>query len=109
MSRSFKKVIAFGKSTRGRQSRCKTYGDYAAKKARKENRPIIRQHYRHCLQTLDDYVDYVLNHFYIETIFNDMFDRRRWSQYQRFLDNREETQDLVLEFATILWKKDRSK
>lgn len=110
MSRSIKKVISFGKSTRGGVGRHnKTWGDWAAKKALKEGRPIRRQHHRHWLQTLDDYIDYVLNHFYIETPINDMFDRRRWEQYQKFLDGRSETQDLISEFARKLWQKDRSK
>lgn len=110
MGKSFKKVIAFGKSTRGGQARHnKTWGDWLAEKARKENKPIIRQHHRHFLQTYEDYVDYVLNHMFIETPYNDMYDRRRYENYKKFLNGREETQSLIEEFAKMLFNKDRSK
>lgn len=109
MGKSYKKVIAFGKSCHGRRGRNKTWGDWAAEKARKEGKPVPKQHFRHRLQTLEDYKEYVLSHMYVETPYNDMFDRRRFGEYLEFLNGREETQELADEFALKLYNKDRSK
>ena len=110
MSRSFKKTISFGKSDNGGGNRCKkTWGDYAAEKARKDGMPIKKQHHRHDYQTLQDYIEYVKNHFNIDTYYNDAYDRHRFNLYNEFLAGRQETQELIVEFATMLFNKDRSK
>lgn len=110
MGKSWKKTISFGKSDNGVSSRCKkTWGDYQAEKARRDGKPIRRQHRRHTYQTLEDYISYVKNHFKMNSSFNDMYDRKRFEDYQKFLDGREETNELIEEFALKLYNKDRSK
>jgi hypothetical protein len=110
MSRSYKKTISFGKSDNGGMTRCKkTYGDFMAEKARKEGKPIHRQHHRRKLQTLNDYIEYVAHHFRMGTPLNDMYDRRRYRDYMHFLDGRKETEDLILEYAIKLFRKDKAK
>lgn len=97
MSRSIKGVIAFGKSTRGGASRSKeTYGDFQAEKS------------GYKLQTKEDYITYVRGHFNIGTL-DDMYDRRRCEEYIRFLNDRKETEELIVEFAMKLYTRDKSK
>jgi hypothetical protein len=38
-----------------------------------------------------------------------MFDRYRYDKYLEFLDGRQETDELIREFAIILFNKDKSK
>jgi hypothetical protein len=110
MSRSYKKTISFGKSDNGGMTRCKkTYGDFAAEKARKEGKPIHKQHHRHSLQTLEDYIEEVRNHFHLYTPLSDVYNRRRYKEYLRFLDGRKESEELIIEYATKLFRKDKSK
>ena len=110
MSRSYKKTISFGKSDNGGSSRCKkTWGDYAVEKARKDGKPIRPQHHRHDKQTLEDYIEYVRHHFCWISPLSDMFDRYRYNKYLEFLDGRQETDELIREFAIMLFNKDKSK
>lgn len=104
MSRSYQRTISWGKSKAGVTSR-KGYRE----PLRKDNgKPCRKNHYRAFLQTYEDYIEYVRRHFYSDTKWTDMFDRRRWSEYQKWLGDREETEDLIREYANILFKKDRS-
>ena len=110
MGKSWKKTIAFGKSDNGCSNRCrKTWGDWAAKKALKDGKPIRKQHHRHVLQTYEDYCVYVKNHMNVNMPCNDMYDRSRFESYKKFLNGREETQELIEEFAKRLYNKDKSK
>ena len=105
MARSFQKTIAFGKSKRGAQSRNKTWNDYDAQKAIKEGTPIYRQHGRFNLQTLQDFIDYVNDDCAVNSIFNDMYDRRNYRQLQNALKEGFTRED----FAKKLFNKYRSK
>jgi len=118
MSDSVKKTIAYGKSTNGGQSRCKkTRGDYAAKKARKEGKPIRKQHWRNDKQTLQDYEKYVNNNFNVtwDSTNNrwsggDMFDRRNAAELSKLLKNKTMSEENIKKlFALKLYNKAKSK
>lgn len=104
MSRSFKKNLAWGKAKASRMTR----GGYGEPLRKDNGKPMHRNHWRAFYQTYEDYVGYVRGHFNIDSRFNDMYDRRHWANYQKWLDGREETEDLIREYANILFKKDRS-
>lgn len=109
MSRSFKKIIAWGRSKASRQNR-NSMKYKESPKERDYNGDYIgrKNHYRAKYQTLEDYIEYVRCHFNTLTNWNDMYDRRRLEEYLIWLNGREETEDLIREFATILYKKDKS-
>ncbi|MBQ3634392.1 MAG: hypothetical protein II951_02115 [Bacteroidales bacterium] len=110
MSRSFKRTIAFGKSTRGGQSRhTKTWDDYVAEKAIKADRPVCPQHYRHKLQSLEDYVAFVTDHCRVNSRLSSTYDRRRFACFLAFLYGRPESPELIRAYALKLFNKDRSK
>lgn len=104
MSRSYKKVLAWGKSKASKMTR-KGMG----KPLRNDEGKIeAKNHFRAKYQNLNDYIEYVKKHFNIDSQFNDMYDRRHYEQYNKWLNGREETEDLIKEYANILYKKDRS-
>ena len=114
MSRSYKKTIAYGKSTSTASRPKKTWGDFAADKARKEGKPIRKQHWRHDLQTSQDYLTYVQEHFRHADIpygSHDMFDRKNWEDYQLFIKEHGgvETTEIQVLFSLMLYNKAKSK
>ena len=111
MSRTVKKTIAFGRSTKGGSNRTKkTWTDFANEKAQKAGKPIHKQHHRHNLQTLEDYIAWVESGFHI---YNDSSHPSYCSQelkkYEGWLNGRKETPALIREYAKILFNKDKSK
>lgn len=110
MSRSKQKIIAFGKSKAGNCNRSKnTRTDYLNKRLRKKNLKLIKQHHRYKLQTLEDFKNYVRNNCNINEICNDMYDRRNYKLWLDFLDNKQISEELITQFALILFNKYRSK
>lgn len=111
MSRSFKKTLAWGRSTEGNNNRCKTlYSDDTRKAQLKElGKHFIRTHRRATLQTEMDYYYYVA-----QDLFGDLSSltdrgRREVKMLQTFLNGREPTDELLKEFAHNLYVKDRSR
>lgn len=104
MSRSRQKTIAFGKSKASKSNRNSFKYFKRPEKGRKN-------HWRHKFQTLQDYIDYVANDFYLALFGGDMFDRKRKQDYDNFIKENGgiETEELCIKFAKILYNKDRSK
>lgn len=103
MSRSYKKNISFSSATRVK----KDYVDFANKKRRKEGLPLINEHWRYQRQTLQDYIDFVESHFRMGTY--NIFYEKDYKQYLTWLDGREETKDLIREYAVKLYRRDKAK
>lgn len=104
LSRSFKKNLAWGKAKASKMTRkgmCEPLRTDAGK-------VTYKNHFRAKYQTFEDYVDYVKKHFNIDSQFNDMYDRRHFDEYKKWLNGREETEELIKEYANMLFKKDRS-
>ena len=109
MSRSYKKEIGFGKSTYGCASRTKkTYADYANERRRKKGLPLFKQHFRSDMQTLEDYIDWIKRDFeprgYVICHHNVYY-----KIYQEWLKGREETEELIREYARKLYNRDKAK
>ncbi|MGN0728088.1 hypothetical protein [Treponema sp.] len=110
MSRSYQKTIAWGKSNNGGCTRHnKTWGDYTAEKAKKEGVPVIRQHHRHNLQTLEDYIKYVENDCNTHTGTDDMYDRRNLEELRKWINENGDCAASLIEFARNLYNKHRTK
>lgn len=103
MSRSYKKNISFSSATRAK----KDYVDFANKKRRKEGLPLFKEHWRYQRQTLQDYIDFVESHFRVGTY--NIFYEKDYKQYLTWLDGREETKDLIREYAVKLYRRDKAK
>ena len=111
MSRSFKKTLSFGKADNGGMTRCKkTYGDFAAEKARKEGKPIIKQHSRSTFQTLEDYINYVEKLTNAEKgLVSDRYSRADHKELMNWILEHGDCAASLIEFARKLYNKDRSK
>lgn len=109
MSRSIRKVISWGKSNNGANNRTKTWGDYAAKKARKEGKPIKKQHRRYDMQTLQDYIEYVKRDCDINSPYNDRFDRANYELLKDWLAEQGDNEESRNEFAKKIYNKDKAK
>lgn len=111
MSRSYKKTIAWGKSTSSKANRNGRYGRLKAHadKARKEGRPFTKSHTRSEVQTQEDYIEMVRQGINSTSPLSDYFRRRYGTQWDAFLDGREPTEKLIREFGIKLYKKDRSR
>lgn len=109
MSRSYKKEIGFGKSTFGYATRTKkTRVDYINKRRRKKGLPVVKQHFRSDMQTVEDYIDWIKRDFeprgYVICHFNAYY-----KIYQEWLNGRKETEELIREYAVKLYNRDKSK
>lgn len=114
MSRSVKKVVAWGKSTRGHAARHnnKTWGDYQAAKARKEGKPIKRQHFRGKLQTLRDFEKYVQEGCGVNQDTCDKYDRDAQKGYLDYAAQHAASMPMELinkNYAKVLYNKQHSK
>lgn len=119
MSRSIQKhKIAWGRASSGGNNRSKTsYSDDRVKKNRKKYGKILimKRHWRSDLQTVEDYI------YWIKSLFDKSVklagtrwvssarDRKTLMEFTDFLAGREATEELFKEFATRIWKRDRSK
>lgn len=119
MSRSYQRhKIAWGRATEGGASRCKTsYSDDLVKKNRKKYGKILirKRHWRSDLQTVEDYIQW-LKHLFDRSVkladcrwSSSFHEKRTLNNFLTFLDGREPTEELFKEFATRLYKRDRSK
>ena len=112
MSRSYQRhKISFGRAAAGCSQRSKkTNTDWANEKARREGKPISKQHHRYNLQTLEDYIKWVSSGFHVH---NDPSHPSYCSQevkkYNSWLSGRQETPELIKEYAIKLYNTDRSK
>lgn len=111
MSRSFKKTLSFGKSDNGGMTRCKkTYGDFLAEKARKEDKPIIKQHSRSTLQTLEDYINYVEKLTNVDHgLVTDRYSRADHKELMKWIEDHSDCAASLIEFARKLYNRNRSK
>ena len=106
MSRSYKKTIAFGRE--GRESR--KAADLEAKKARKEGKPVQKEHHRYSLQTEQDYIDMAKAFMNVENKNRLTFATFHYSlKLKEFLKDRELTPELAEEFGKMMYKKERSR
>lgn len=110
LSRSYKKQISFGRSTRGKANRVKkTYVDFENERRRREGLPLFKDHHRHNLQTLEDYITWVKRGFSVYGPESPYYCSAELKKYIAWLDGKEETDELIKQYAHILWKKDKSK
>lgn len=110
LSRSYMKQIGFGRSKYGGSSRTKkSRVDYINEKRRKEGLSLFKEHHRTKMQTLEDYIAWVESGFSVYCPDNPCCCGSALVAYQRWLNGKEETDELVKQYAKILWKKDRSK
>ena len=109
MSRSFKKEIAWGKSTASKATRSGSFGrkDFQIEKAKKEGKPFTKSHQRYTLQTEQDYIN-MARGFLMETN-DEHYERLYGGKLKAFLNGRELTEELAEEFGKISYKKDRSR
>ena len=106
MSGSYKKTIAFGRE--GRESR--KAADLEAKKARKEGKPVQKEHHRYDLQTEQDYINMAKSFMNVENKDRLCIATFHYSlKLKKFLKGRELTPELAEEFGKIMYKKDRSR
>lgn len=112
MSRSFKKTIAWGKSTASKATRSGHYGwsDCRAKKDKKNGMPVYKSHQRYILQSKEDYIEMVRQGIANTTSpFSKEFHKWHAIEWHEFLGDREPTEELIREFGSSLYKKDRSR
>ena len=111
MSRSVQKIISWGKSYNGCIGRHnKTQGDYDAEKARKEGKPIRKQHRRASLQTLEDYINYVENLTNVDHgLVSDRYSRADHKELMNWIEEHGDCAASLIEFARKLYNKNRSK
>jgi hypothetical protein len=113
VSRSYSKNISFGKSKSGKSNR----GSRNWLVKRNELGKVSRKtHWLSKMQNFEQFVSYVRNHCMADESLpnlthysHDKFDRKNWKDYEAFLDGRQETKELIEEFAKILYNKHRSK
>lgn len=113
MSRSYSKNITFGKSKSGKANR----GSRNWLSKRNELGKVSRKtHWLSRMQNFEQFVFYVRNHCMadeslsnVSPYLDNKFDRKNWKDYKAFLDGRQETKELIEEFAKILYNKYRSK
>lgn len=117
MSRSYQKIIAWGRAKSSRSHRTGHYDKKETRKSRDHNGKYIgcKKHWMYKLQTIQDYkndlMDCLSNPANFENIFS-IAKRTTLEKFRQFCKekfNGEMTEEAIEAFATMQYKKDRSK